>query len=168
MMQNIKDDESNQSNQEGQEQQDDHPVAWTQEQANAWRAKNPSESPWRLVGVQSVVVLLMAMLAWMYTGQGAVAWSVAYGGLCVVVPLAMFIHGTRPPKGGVDIRQRMVKFVVWELAKIVLTMVMLFLAPKVVSELNWLALLAGFVVTIKLYWLAFLKMPLSKRLRKTH
>jgi ATP synthase protein I len=27
-------------------------------------------------------------------------------------------------------------------------------APKVISELSWLALVAGFVVTMKVYWLA--------------
>ena len=31
---------------------------------------------------------------------------------------------------------------------------MLVLAPKVVLNLNWLALLAGFVVTMKASWLA--------------
>ncbi len=44
---------------------------------------------------------------------------------------------------------------VWELVKVVLTVVLLAAAPKVISELSWLALLAGFVVTMKVYWLAW-------------
>jgi ATP synthase protein I len=43
---------------------------------------------------------------------------------------------------------------VWELVKIVLTVALLLVAPKVVSDLSWLALVAGFVVTMKVYWLA--------------
>jgi ATP synthase protein I len=31
---------------------------------------------------------------------------------------------------------------------------MLFAAPRLVAQLNWLALLAGFVVTMKASWLA--------------
>jgi ATP synthase protein I len=42
----------------------------------------------------------------------------------------------------------------WELVKIILTVALLLVAPKVISNLSWLALVAGFVVTIKVYWLA--------------
>ena len=45
-------------------------------------------------------------------------------------------------------------FFVWELVKIALTVAMLMAAPKLILQLNWLALLAGFVVTMKVYWLA--------------
>jgi ATP synthase protein I len=31
---------------------------------------------------------------------------------------------------------------------------LLLVAPKVVNDLSWLALVASFVVTIKVYWLA--------------
>jgi ATP synthase protein I len=43
---------------------------------------------------------------------------------------------------------------VWELVKIVLTVALLLVAPKVISDLSWFALVAGFVVTMKVYWLA--------------
>ena len=33
---------------------------------------------------------------------------------------------------------------------------LLLVAPKVVADLSWFALVAGFVVTIKVYWLAML------------
>jgi len=42
----------------------------------------------------------------------------------------------------------------WELVKIILTVALLLVAPKVISNLSWLALVAGFVVTTKVYWLA--------------
>jgi ATP synthase protein I len=40
------------------------------------------------------------------------------------------------------------------LVKIVLTVALLLVAPKVISDLSWFALVAGFVVTMKVYWLA--------------
>ena len=40
--------------------------------------------------------------------------------------------------------------------KVTLTVVLLIMAPQVVKNLDWLALLAGFVVTIKVYWLAWM------------
>jgi ATP synthase protein I len=43
---------------------------------------------------------------------------------------------------------------IWESVKVVLTIVMLLMAPRLVVQLNWLALLAGFVVTMKASWVA--------------
>ncbi len=45
-------------------------------------------------------------------------------------------------------------FFVWEMVKILLTVALLLVAPIMISDLNWFALVAGFVVTIKVYWLA--------------
>jgi ATP synthase protein I len=42
----------------------------------------------------------------------------------------------------------------WEGVKIVLSILMLVLAPVLLKNLNWLALVAGFVLVIKVYWLA--------------
>ena len=46
--------------------------------------------------------------------------------------------------------------VFWEGVKILLAVLMLSVAPFVVRDLSWLALLAGLVVVLKVYWLAFL------------
>ena len=43
-------------------------------------------------------------------------------------------------------------FFVWELVKVGLTVALLLAAPRLIPELSWLALLAGFVVTMKVYW----------------
>jgi ATP synthase protein I len=50
-------------------------------------------------------------------------------------------------------------FVMWEMVKIGLTVAMLLAAPKLVLQLNWLALLAGFVVTMKVHWVAIWLRP---------
>jgi ATP synthase protein I len=45
-------------------------------------------------------------------------------------------------------------FFVWEFVKIGLTLAMLLAAPRLVEDLNWPALLAGLVVTMKVVWLS--------------
>ncbi len=45
-----------------------------------------------------------------------------------------------------------------------LTVVLLLAAPLVVAQVNWLALLAGFVVTIKAAWVALWRV--SKKVEK--
>jgi ATP synthase protein I len=44
----------------------------------------------------------------------------------------------------------------WEMVKIAVSVVMLMLAPKLVQNLSWPALLATLVLCIKVYWLALL------------
>jgi ATP synthase protein I len=39
---------------------------------------------------------------------------------------------------------------------------MLVAAPRLIWQLNWLALLAGFVVTMKVYWVAMWLRPTRK------
>jgi ATP synthase protein I len=58
----------------------------------------------------------------------------------------------------------MVGLFVWELVKILLTVALLLVASKMIPNLSWLALVASFVVTIKVYWLA---MALSWMQRKS-
>ena len=53
----------------------------------------------------------------------------------------------------------MVGFFGWEMVKIALTVAMLAAAPKLVSQLSWLALLVGMVVTMKTYWIALMVRP---------
>jgi ATP synthase protein I len=161
-MANISDETSNHAVHWKQDEPDEHPVAWSKEKAEAWRESQKTVSPWRLVIIQIAVVSVMTILVAVVLQNTSLAMSVAYGGLCVVVPSAMFMHGVRVRQTE-NIQKRMLRFVVWELAKIVLTVVMLYSAPRVISELNWLALLAGFVVTIKLYWVTFLKFPKLSR-----
>ena len=48
---------------------------------------------------------------------------------------------------------------VWELVKIALTVAILVAAPRWVEALSWPALLAGLVLTFKVYWLALAYSP---------
>jgi ATP synthase protein I len=129
----------------------------TAEQANAWRKKNPAVSPWRVIGFQVVVGALVSVLFGLISGSVYMALSAAYGALAVVVPAAVFARGMQRLLGRPA--AAMVGFVIWELAKIGLTVAMLFIAPRVVADLNWLALLGGFVVTMKSVWVAMWLRP---------
>ena len=53
-------------------------------------------------------------------------------------------------------------FFVWEAIKIAVSVGMLFAAPRLVADLDWLALLIGLVVTLKVYWVALLLRPKRK------
>ena len=134
--------------------QDDEANALTKAEAEEWRLQQPEMSMWRVIGMQAVTMFALTILAWWMVGFGSVVNSVAYGGFCVVFPSAMFVHGVRNYKKTTQVTNRMARFLVWEMAKILLTVVMLISAPKVVENVQWLALLACFVVTIKVYWLA--------------
>ena len=126
----------------------------THEEAAALRPKIVGISPWGVIGVQAVAGLLLVLLVWGLTKQ--LAWSVSagYGVLAVVLPAMFFARGVIRGRRATTAPQALAGVFFWEAVKIVLTLVMLVLAPKVVLNLNWLALLAGFVVTMKASWLA--------------
>ena len=54
-------------------------------------------------------------------------------------------------------------FFVWEAIKMAVSVGMLVAAPRLVADLDWLAMLIGLIVTLKVYWLALLMRPKSKR-----
>ena len=118
------------------------------------RAANPPASMMRVLAVQVLTSLVVACLVRVLTGQDAMGWSALYGGLAVWVPAALFARGMQRQKVTGHAGSALIGFFVWELVKIVLTVALLLAAPGLIPELNWLALLAGFVVTMKVYWVA--------------
>lgn len=131
----------------------------TREEARQWRATQPHVSVWWLVGVQMLVGLTAGLLAWLLTRRVSVAWSVLYGAAAVVVPSALMAYGMTSSAvsrllGGVA-RAAFTGFLLWEGVKILLAVAMLWLAPRAVPELSWLGLLAGLVLTLKVYWFGF-------------
>ena len=132
----------------------------TREEAQQWRSGQPVVSIWRLVGVQMLVGLAASALAWLFTQRMTVAWSVLYGSAAVVVPSALMAYGltssalSRLLAGFAQ--AAFAGFLLWEGVKILLAVAMMWLAPSVVPELSWLGLLAGLVLTLKVYWFGFL------------
>ena len=130
----------------------------TREQAQAFREKHPSVSPWVVVLVQACVGLLLALLGGWWGGSH-VAWSVAYGAMTVVFPAMLFARGVRGRFASLNPGSAMIGFFLWELVKLIVTFVMLALAPKFVVALSWPAMLVGLVLTMKVYWVALVLPP---------
>ncbi|MBJ2166013.1 ATP synthase subunit I [Acidovorax sp. IB03] len=131
----------------------------TAQEAEQWRRRNPPVSPWKVVLGQSLVGVVVALVAWMWTQDVRAGWSAAYGSLAVVVPAALFAYGVLRQKSAPRPGLAMLGFVGWEAAKIVLTIALLVAAPRVVPGLNWPALVAGLVITMKTYWVALMVRP---------
>jgi ATP synthase protein I len=126
----------------------------TPEEAQAWRQSNPQASPWRVLWLQVGVGGLLALLMGLTTGQPHLAASAAWGSVAVVIPAVVFVRALSRQMRRTQPGSVLVGLFVWELVKIVLTVALLLVAPKVISDLSWFALVAGFVVTMKVYWLA--------------
>ena len=126
----------------------------TAEQAKAWRQQNPVVSPWRVLALQVVVGALVAVVTGLASGQFHLAASAAWGSMAVVVPAVVFVRALSRQMRRTQSGSALAGLFVWELVKIILTVALLLVAPKVISDLNWFALVASFVVTMKVYWLA--------------
>lgn len=133
------------------------------QEAQALREAQPMVSPWRIVGWQILVGLLVALAAWGATKSTVAGWSAAYGALAVVIPAALFLRGLSRQQSAANAGSALTGFFVWEMVKVLLTVAMLFAAPRLILNLNWLALLAGFVVTMKVYWVAMWLRPGRKK-----
>ncbi len=108
----------------------------------------------RTVQLQVAMTVTVAMLAAMMGGVHA-ALSAALGGLSCVVPSGLFalrlaLESRRP--GGATVHG----FFVGEFVKLAVTVLMLFAVASFYRDLNWLALIVGFIAALKSYFLIFL------------
>jgi ATP synthase protein I len=126
----------------------------TPEEAQAWRAQNPLMSPWRVVAAQAAMGLACTLVVGLLTQRGNAVWSALYGAAVVVVPGGLMARGLA--KGAVDPAAAAASFMLWELVKIALAVVMLVAAAKFAPDLSWPALLATLVVCTKMGWLVLL------------
>jgi len=129
------------------------------QEALALRIKQPPLSPWRVVGWQAAVGFVVALFAWFWTGRTGAGWSAAYGALAVVLPAALFARGLMSRFSSINAVTASFGFFVWEALKLAMTVVMLAAASRLVTNLDWLALLVGLVLTLKVYWMALLLRP---------
>lgn len=139
----------------------------TAQEAADWRARHPAVSPWRVLGLQALVGLGLVGVVAALTRQLPLAASVAWGVFSVWLPALVFARALSRQMRQGRAGSALAGLFVWELVKIVLTVALLLLAPRVVAELNWLALLAGFVLTLKMYWLAMV-LNMRQRDRSPH
>ena len=123
------------------------------EQVRELRKHQPLLSVWRVIRAQSLIGLLTAVLVGFWFGAAA-AQSALFGALAVVVPAALFAFGMTGRRASANAGSAVFGFFLWELVKLVLTLAALVAAPRWVEDLSWPALLAGLLVTMKVYWLA--------------
>ncbi len=126
----------------------------TREQAQILVARDPSVSPWRVIAVQAVIGLVLTALTGLVSASAGLAWSVLYGAATVVVPGALMARGATSQLSSLAPSVSAVSVMLWEFGKIGVSVAMLMLAPKVVPDLSWPALLVALVVCIKVYWVA--------------
>lgn len=138
--------------------EDDHFKPLTAQEAEAWRSRQRTVSIWRVLGWQLLVGASVGFLWWGLSGRIVGAVSAWYGAGAVWFPAVLMAWGLTAgrlskvlsvfPKGS------LAAVVFWEGVKVLLSVMLMALAPKALVQVDWLALLAGLVVVIKVNWLA--------------
>lgn len=126
----------------------------TAEEAQAWRATQVALSVWWVLAAQSATALVLGAAVGFWFDRTSVFMSWLYGALSVILPAALFARGLKSPAASIHAVAATLSFAVWQGVKMVLTVVLLVLAPRLVRDLSWPALLVGLIVTMKVYWLA--------------
>jgi ATP synthase protein I len=130
-------------------------VPWSHEQVAAFRAKHPELSMWRVVLIQGLVGVVLCVLIWGLGQPIQNAFSCAYGVFCVVFPGLVFVRGLHRLRALGSVQGSLGGFFLWEFVKVLLTIALLALAPKVVDDLSWAWMILGLIVTLKSYWMAW-------------
>ena len=140
------------------EVEDDDFKPLTREEARQWRKGQSQLSMWAVLRWQIVIAVLAVGVSAVVTADAAVMRSVLYGSTAVIVPTAMVAwRSNRQAARGVSVGAQalLLSFFVWEGVRLLLAVALLAAAPLVLADVNWLALVAGFVLVIKAYGLVF-------------
>ena len=130
------------------------PKPLSRAEARALVAQDPPVSPWRVVAVQAAVGGGVALLAWLLTGRFEILVSALYGAITVVVPATLMARGTTSRLSSLTPGGTVASFMLWEFLKLGVSVALLMLAPRLVPNLSWPALLVALVLCIKVYWVA--------------
>jgi ATP synthase protein I len=135
---------------------------WTADEARLLVEKSPSVSPWRVIGWQMMAGVVIALVAWLLSGDKVVAMSAGYGALTVILPAAVLARGIMSLTSSINAMSAAMGFMVWEMVKIGLSVAMFIAAPQLIANLSWLALLVGLILTMTVYWGAVWYKPKPK------
>jgi ATP synthase protein I len=142
----------------------DPPVRrWSREEAQALSVAQPSVSPWRVVWAQALVGVTLAVLAGFVSGQVDVGLSALYGAVVVVIPALLMARAATSRSALSLPGYAAVSFMMWEFGKILVSVALLAMAPRLLPHVVWPALLVGLIVCIKVYWVALLWRGSKKR-----
>lgn len=131
---------------------------WTAQEVAALRQQQPLLAIPRVLLAQAVLGLVVAAVAGLLTRDVSVAVSAAWGALAVVIPAALFARGLTGRLSRLHAGTAVFAFFLWELVKIVLTVLLLVLAPWVLTQVSWPAMLVAMVLTMKVYWVIWMRM----------
>ncbi len=131
---------------------------WSHEDAAQLRKTQPAISPWRVVRWMLMAALVIGMIVWIIF-DAPTALSAAYGSLAVAIPAAVLARGMTSPLSRMNAAAGAFAFMLWEMVKIGLSIGMLILAPSLMANLSWPALLVGLILTMKVYFVAAIVKP---------
>ena len=103
----------------------------------------------RIVSLQLIATVVAGLIAALLGGWAAM-FSAVLGGICCVGPnavMALRLFASSRKLGGAN----PFTFFIWEFVKIALTVALLGAVAWLYRDLNWLALLCGFIVALKSY-----------------
>ncbi|CAN5907189.1 hypothetical protein BH11PSE12_BH11PSE12_32360 [soil metagenome] len=103
----------------------------------------------RIILLQLVTTVMAATIAGLIGGMPAL-YSTLLGGMCCVIPNSLFalrLFANAQKAGNAD----PMAFFIGEFIKIALTVALLGAVAWLYRDLNWLALIAGFIVALKSY-----------------
>ncbi len=117
----------------------------TRSEAQALIARHPRVSVWRVIALQAVFGVLVALAWGVFTNRPEAVLSALYAVGVVVVPSLLMARGVFGPNAGRSVGGLMF----WEMAKMGLAGALLALAPVVLKPLDWAALLVTLVLCLK-------------------
>ncbi|UOD32210.1 ATP synthase subunit I [Massilia violaceinigra] len=103
----------------------------------------------RLVSLQLMVTVVAGIIAALLGGWAAM-FSAVFGGLCCVLPNAVFavrLFASAQKPGGAD----PISFFIWEFIKIALTVALIAATFSLYRDLNVFAMIGGFIAALKSY-----------------
>ena len=128
------------------------------QEAEEWRARQRSVSVWRVLGSQLLAGVAVGFLWWWLSGRRTGAISAWYGAGAIWFPAVLMAWGLTAGRLSralsVFPRGSLAAVMFWEGVKVLLSVMLMALAPLALAQVDWLALLAGLVVVIKVNWLA--------------
>lgn len=117
----------------------------TREEAQALLAKHPQLSVWRVLLIQALFGVAVALVWGALSQRSSAVWSSLYAVVVVVLPGLLMARGVFGRNAGRSVGG----LLFWEIFKLALAGALLALAPVVVKPLDWVALLVTLVLCLK-------------------
>ncbi len=145
-------------------------VPLTAEQVQALHARHQPMPLWLPLLAQCAVVAPVMLGGLLMRLPANVLASMLYGALACLAPALLGVVGYQrmvarigklpgQAAGGAGC----LAIFFWEGVKVFLSILMLWLAPRCVNGLSWLAMLVVFIIAVKGYWLAFVVERIRRR-----